>query len=81
MVGDIKIMSHQEQGEPLFLIKLHQKFYYLVPAPAIQVAGRFIGQDELGLDNQSASDGYPLSFATRELVGAMEGPLLQSHHP
>ena len=37
----------------------------------VEVASRFIGEDELGLHEESTSECHPLLFAARELTGAV----------
>ena len=42
--GAVLRVGHHDDGGA-FIIKMHQVFHHVIPVGAIQVAGRFIGQD------------------------------------
>jgi hypothetical protein len=47
----------------------------------IKVAGRFIGQQEAGIANQSPRERYPLLLSAREFSGPVFGAVLQIDLP
>ena len=46
----------------------------------IEVSGRLVGQQEIGLGHQGPRDGRPLHFAARQLPRPMLQPVAQTDH-
>src|SRR3989344_7844377 len=72
------IMRRDDDGRTE-LVDLLKDLDDLVRIDGIEIAGRFVGNDELRLIDDRAADGDALFFATRELVGEMERFVGQIH--
>ena len=55
------------------------QFKHRLSGAAIEVSGRLVGQQNLGLNNEGPGQGNPLLFPTRELARAMMRTLSQSY--
>ena len=64
-------MSHQNQRGAMLPVQLKHEFYDLCPRGGIQIAGRLVGQQQLGLSNKCARYSHTLLFAAGELPGIM----------
>jgi acyl-CoA thioesterase-1 len=62
----------------MFAVQASQKVKYNFAGTAIEISGRFIGQQELRLGDQSARQGQPLLLAAGKLAGTVMAALLQS---
>ena len=56
-----------------FLVELAQHPHHFFAVGGVEVAGRFVGQDQLGLGDQRAGDRDALLLAARQLRGAVLG--------
>jgi hypothetical protein len=65
--GDCGVVRHQQHGFPL----LHQsveKIQHLLGRGGIQVAGRLVGQDQVGAQGQGTGDGNSLLFTAGQFA-------------
>ena len=69
-----RIMGDHDDGLTELADRMAHERQNLGSRRAVQVAGWFVGEDDVGLARKSSSDGDPLLLATRELVR----PVLQS---
>ena len=60
-----------------FIVEPFEQRQDLLRRHAVQVAGRFVGQDEVGVIHQAAGDGHPLLLTAGELGGAVPQPIFQ----
>ena len=61
--GKIEVMGCGQGGNPCALHGLLQEFEYPVGGLFIQIAGRFVRQQDTGFIGQGAGDGNTLLFA------------------
>ena len=73
--GYLTVMGRHDQCCLLFPVKIQQQIEYRPTALGIQITGRFIGEDNLGMVDDRPTDGHPLHFSTGELVGKIERPV------
>jgi hypothetical protein len=71
---DLRIVGDDDQGEAGLVHGLHQ-LDNLLPRGTIQVARRFIREQQRRFHYYGASDCHPLLFTSRHLVGPMPGSL------
>lgn len=76
-LGDILFVRDQNDGVAV-LMKFIKKEHDFVARGRIQVAGRFIGQEDGGPVDQSARDGDTLTLTAREFIGLMGHAVAQS---
>jgi len=70
-------MSHHHEGDAAG-IQFFEKSDHLVARTAIEVAGRLVSKKNCGVGHDRTSDRYTLALSSRELVGDMVHPLLQT---
>src|SRR5260370_1409463 len=61
------VMSDQDQGRAVGARQLEQQIHHLLAGRAVEIAGRLVGQQELGTAHEGARHGDPLLLAAREL--------------
>ena len=64
-------MGHEHEHRLVLPVQFEQEFADGSGARAVQVAGRFIGEQQFGGVNQSPSHGDALAFAAGEFGGAV----------
>ena len=62
-------MRHQNQRSAMLPIQLEHQFYNLCARGRIQIASRFVGQQQLGLSHECARDGDALLLAPESWRG------------
>ena len=72
------VVRDNDQGQAL-LVHAFDKTDNFAAGAAIEVAGRFVGQQKSGIHHDGAGDRNALLFATGELVGSMAGARRQSY--
>ena len=72
-------MGHEDNGNPLNFVQLLEDRHDLGARFGVQVAGRFVGQDDGRIVDQRAGDGDPLLLAPRQLVGLVIQPVAQTY--
>jgi len=71
MTGHLLIMGYEDDGNAVVGIQLSKQFQDLSTRARVEVAGRFVGQENWWLIGQSPRDGHSLLLASRELGGKM----------
>ena len=69
-VGDVGVVGDHDGGLAL-AVEFGEEVEDPVAGLPIEVAGRFVGEEEVGLVNQGAGDGDALPFAAAEFAGAV----------
>ena len=72
-------MGHDDETGAEFAIEFQHQFEHLCRVPAVEVAGRFVGQHQSRLSYEGASHRGALPFAAGELGGAMREAFCQSN--
>ena len=67
MFGDIWIVSHQNDGNPFFLVELLEDAQDFFTGRRIEVAGGFVREEQGRVVDQSSGDSHSLLLAAREL--------------
>ena len=78
VASNIEFVSDHDDRHPL-VVQILEHAHDLDAGPAVQVAGRFVGQQKFWLIDQSARDGDALLLAAGKLVWVMTGALAQAH--
>ena len=71
-VGMRRRVGDHDDGRA-FLVELAEHPHHLLAVGGVEVAGRLVGEDQLGLADQRAGDGDALLLATRQLGRAVLG--------
>ncbi len=66
-------MSNDDAGKPETLLEALEKIQNLGGGLLVEVTGRFVGEEILGLSDKGASEDYTLLLAAGEFAGAMVG--------
>ncbi len=61
-------MGHQDDGNLLFAIESGEERHDLIAGLAVEVAGRFVCEDQPGVVGQCPGDGDSLLLSARELI-------------
>ena len=61
--GHGRLMGNQQNGSALLFGKLMQEQAQVLAGHRIEVAGRFVGQEDGRFTDKRPSDGHPLLFA------------------
>ena len=72
-------MGDHQQGDAQLLVEPLQEIENLVGRVGIEVAGRFVGDDEFGMRHDGAGDADALFLSARELAGIVIGAIRQIH--
>ncbi|MBA7568093.1 hypothetical protein ES708_09814 [subsurface metagenome] len=78
MLGNDGFMSDQDNGIAL-PVEFIQQAHDLLPGNRVQVAGRFIGQNNGRVVHHGPGNGHPLALAAAQFAGPMGGPVRQAH--
>ena len=70
-------MGYQNQRRALFTVQIEHSRHDFLARSCIQVAGRFIGKDDLRIDNKCARNCYTLLFTSGELTWVVLEALAQ----
>src|SRR4051812_40448728 len=70
-IGKVALVRHHNHGDAASAIQILNEIEYLFAGLAVEIAGGFVGQQELGPIHQSAGQGDPLLFASGKLSGTM----------
>ncbi len=76
--SDFRIVRDQNNGASLRR-KFVKEVENALPGDGIEITGRFVGEDELGIIYQGPSDGDALTLSAGELKGAVVHAFLQAH--
>ena len=72
-------MSRKNGRDSEITVELSQELHDLLAVVAIEVSGRFVGQQQFRLGDDCTGDGYPLHFAARQFGGKMGGPFSEAN--
>lgn len=70
-LGDLLAVGDDDEGLAHLVAESEQDIEDGVAGFLIEVAGRFVGEDEVGLVHEGAGDGDTLAFAAGEFGGAV----------
>ncbi len=72
-------MRDQHEGRALLGVEAEHEFGDLGPGVGVEIAGRFIGEDDAWLGHEGTRDRHTLLLATGELLRAVVEPFGQAH--
>ena len=72
-----RVVGHHDDGHPLLPVQLVEQLHDLVAGLFIEVAGRFVGQDESRIVRQRPRDRDALAFAARKLRRPVAEPVTE----
>ena len=61
--GEVATVGHDEEGDPVPLIQIEDERLHGAAGLTVEIAGRFIGEHELGLHEERAGQGDTLLLA------------------
>ena len=73
------VVCHHDHGDLLAHVQIDQDFHDNVCATGVQIASRFIEQQNLGLVGDGSGDSDSLLLTTGQLVGEVIHALLEAH--
>lgn len=71
-------MGYHEDGGA-FAVEFGEEFHYFFAVLGVEVTGGLVGEDELGVGDDGAGDGYPLLLTSGELLGEVGGAMGYVH--
>ena len=74
---DVELVRHHDDGDALF-VELLEHAHHLNGGLAVEIAGRFIREEDLGVVGECARDCDALLLAAGKLVGKMIGPVREA---
>ena len=72
-------MRHEDQGGAVIAMERLEQLHHVLARSRIQVAGRFVCQQNRWVTGKGSGHRHPLLFASRELDGIMMEPFSQAH--
>src|ERR1035437_4741207 len=66
--ADVGLVGDDDDGNALLAIEPRQRLHDFVRIAGVEVAGRFVGEQQAGRVDQGARDRHPLLLAARELA-------------
>ena len=78
LFGNRQIVCHHDYSEIFLAVQGSQDAQDFRPVLAVQVPGRFVGQQQLGRGDQGAGNGRPLHFAPGQLARPVPQPVRQA---
>jgi hypothetical protein len=76
VAGDVEFVRDHDEGDAL-VVEPAEGIHDLDAGAGVEVAGRFVGQDEGRLHDEGTGDGDPLLLAAGELVGEVIGAVAE----
>ena len=76
--GERQIVRSDEGGQLVLAVQTRNQSENRFRRLSVEVAGRLIGQQQLGTGNERSCQSYPLLLTAGKLAGAMMGALLQT---
>ncbi len=70
VIGDVGLVGDDDERMTA-RVQFVEQMHDLLAGTRIEIARRFVGEDQRGLSHQCAGDGDALALAARELVGTM----------
>src|SRR5258707_15865366 len=77
LAGDIRVVRNHEDGVP-GIVQLAENLQHDGFVDFVKVAGGFVGENQLRLVNEGASDSHAPLLATRKLRGKMSQAIAQA---
>jgi len=77
LTGNVRIVRNHEDGVP-GIVQLAENLQHDGFVDFVKVAGGFVGENQLGLVNEGASDSHALLLAARKLRGKMRQAIAQA---
>jgi len=74
IIGDLLIVCDQHDG-PAFRMQSAEELHDVAGGLAVEIAGRFVGEDDARFVDEGPGDGHPLPLATGKLVGPVMSPV------
>ena len=72
-------MSDEHHGATMLALQANKKFENRVSIFAVEVTGRFIGEEQRGIIRETARNGDALSFPAGEFRRKMIEPMLETN--
>lgn len=72
-LGEVAVVGNDEDGAIALVGEVAELVKELGGILKVEVTGRFIGEDDIGIIDEGAGDGDPLAFASGELVAPAVG--------
>lgn len=69
--GDAVVVGDEDHCDLCFLAEFFEEVEDFGAGFAVKVSRGFVGEEDLGLGDESASEGDPLLLSTREFIGAV----------
>jgi hypothetical protein len=76
--GDLVLVSHKNDGDPL-VVEILEQTHDLRAGLSVESPGRLIRQDKNRIIHQGPRDSHPLLLPTGQLKGLVVGAILESH--
>jgi hypothetical protein len=67
-VGSVRVVRDHDDSLAEFFIQAREQGEDILGGCGVQVAGGFVGEDQVGIGYDGAGDGYTLLLAARELA-------------
>lgn len=64
LAEELAVVGDHQEGGLLLFVQIHQQLHDVVGGVVVQVTGRLVCQDELGMVEECAGDGNPLLLAS-----------------
>ncbi|MNR26203.1 hypothetical protein D3C85_1433990 [compost metagenome] len=77
-MGQAFIVSHQHQGRAALLVEFEQQIADALAGVAVEVAGRLIGKQHVGLGGKRPGNRHALLFAAGELARRVRQALTEA---
>ena len=74
-LGDLHVVRHDDDGRAEARVQVADQREDLLAGARVEIAGRFVGEQNRRIDRQRAGDRDALALAARELVGQMLQPV------
>ena len=79
-LADGGIVGHHDQGDAA-RVEVFEHLDHFLPGVLVEVAGGFVGQQQIGFGDRGAGDGDALALAAGELIRLVPAAFGQSHFP
>ena len=73
----LRLMCHEQDCDPGITVEVSQQFHDLERAFGIEIAGRLVGEQHVGMGHDRPRDRYALLLSAGKLAGRMIGPARQ----
>src|SRR5262245_43080301 len=79
VLGNVVFVSDEKHGNSALHVQTLKDAHHLDAGARVEIAGRFVGQQDRGIGDQRARDGDALLLSTRELIGVVVGALAETN--